>query len=89
LRRQQRCAATGVAPFALCKVAAGELDAYAVEFGKSWDFAAGVLLVREAGGTVTTWADHHYYPEHDTQILATNGLLHDTVVDLLKPYRRA
>lgn len=78
----------GSCAFALCKIAAGELDAYAVEFGKSWDLAAGMLLVREAGGTVTTWTDHHYYPEDDTQVIATNGLLHGAVVDLLTSYRR-
>jgi len=33
-------------------VALGALDAYFEQGPKSWDFAAGVLLVAEAGGTV-------------------------------------
>lgn len=73
----------GSCAVALCKIATGELDAYFVEYGKSWDFAAGTLLVREAGGIVTTWAGQNYYPEHNTQVLATNGILHLDVTALL------
>jgi myo-inositol-1(or 4)-monophosphatase len=73
---------------AMCMIATGELDAYAVEYGKSWDFAAGTLLVREAGGAVTTWRERHYYPEHNTQVLATNGLLHSEVATLISVFAR-
>ena len=73
----------GSCAVALCRIATGELDVYFVEYGKSWDFAAGTLLVREAGGTVTTWAGQPYHPEHNTQVLATNGILHDDVEKLL------
>ena len=38
----------------LCHVAAGMSDAYWEFLLKPWDCAAGVLLVREAGGQVTT-----------------------------------
>jgi myo-inositol-1(or 4)-monophosphatase len=76
----------GSCAIALCKIATGELDSYAVEYGKSWDFAAGTLLVREAGGTVTTWAGENYHPEHNTQVLATNGILHENIRGLLTPY---
>lgn len=37
----------------LCWVAAGKLDAFFATDTKIWDVAAGVLLVQEAGGTVT------------------------------------
>lgn len=37
----------------LCYVAAGRLDAYWAKDTKTWDVAAGWLLVREAGGVVT------------------------------------
>lgn len=73
----------GSCAIALCKIATGELDAYVVEYGKSWDFAAGTLLVREANGAVTNWAGETYYPEHNTQVLATNGILHGDLTQLL------
>jgi myo-inositol-1(or 4)-monophosphatase len=86
LTRTKALRCYGSCAVALCKVATGELDVYAVEYGKSWDFAAGTLLVREAGGTVTTWAGGHYHPEHNTQVLATNGILHREVKELLAPH---
>lgn len=43
----------GSAALNLCYIAAGRLDAYWATSVNTWDVAAGVLLVREAGGTVT------------------------------------
>jgi myo-inositol-1(or 4)-monophosphatase len=43
----------GAAALDLCFVAAGRLDAYWERDLKSWDLAAGLLIVREAGGFVT------------------------------------
>lgn len=45
-----RCLAS--AALSLAYVARGTLDAYHVDYLKPWDVAAGVLLVREAGGVV-------------------------------------
>jgi myo-inositol-1(or 4)-monophosphatase len=43
----------GAAALDLCYVAAGRLDAF-WEIGlKSWDLAAGTLIIREAGGIVS------------------------------------
>jgi myo-inositol-1(or 4)-monophosphatase len=44
---------TGSAALNLAYVAAGRYDAYWATSTKAWDIAAGVLLVREAGGIVT------------------------------------
>jgi len=43
----------GSAALNLCYVACGRLDAYWATSVKLWDVAAGVLMVREAGGVVT------------------------------------
>ena len=49
----------GVAALDLAYVAAGRLDGF-WEFGLSpWDIAAGILLVREAGGYVSDLAGGH------------------------------
>ncbi len=66
----------GAAALDLCMVACGRLDGF-WEFGlKSWDTAAGVLIVREAGGRVTDFEGRSFTPG-DRVCLATNGLIHD------------
>jgi myo-inositol-1(or 4)-monophosphatase len=66
----------GAAALDLCSVACGHFEGF-WEFGlKSWDTAAGILLVREAGGKVTNFAGEPYRPG-DLECLATNGLVHE------------
>ncbi len=59
-----RCAdfrRTGSAALDLAYVAAGRVDGF-FEIGlKPWDFAAGELLVREAGGLITDFTGNHNY----------------------------
>jgi myo-inositol-1(or 4)-monophosphatase len=43
----------GSAALDLCYIAQGSLDAFWEEILMPWDFAAGIVLVREAGGVVT------------------------------------
>ena len=66
----------GSAALDLCSVACGRFDGF-WEFGlKPWDSAAGILIVREAGGAVTDIAGHPYRVG-DRELLASNGLIHD------------
>ena len=65
----------GSAALDLCSVACGRFDGF-WEFGlKPWDTAAGVLLVREAGGTVSDFAGRDY-AVGGIQLLASNGAIH-------------
>lgn len=65
----------GSAALDLASVAAGRFDGF-WEFGlKSWDTAAGMLLVTEAGGMVTSLGGRPYRPG-DADILASNGRIH-------------
>ena len=74
--------AMGSAALSLAAVALGQMEGY-WEFGPNpWDFAAGALLVEEAGGRVTDFRGRPLDP-HGRQILATNGLIHDEVVSIL------
>ncbi len=69
----------GSAALDLCYVAAGRIDAH-WELGLSpWDVAAGALMVREAGGTVTDWQDRPWYPG-EPRIVASNGGVHDELL---------
>ena len=47
-----------------------------------WDYAAGTILVQEAGGTVT---NHNNEPWtiHQKDILLTNGIIHDEILAVL------
>jgi len=68
----------GAAALDLCMVACARLDAF-WEFGlKSWDTAAGALIVREAGGRVTDFEGKPFSPG-DNVCLASNGLIHEEI----------
>jgi myo-inositol-1(or 4)-monophosphatase len=73
----------GAAALDLASVAAGRLDGYWECKLKPWDVAAGVLLVEEAGGTVT---DHQGAPYsiYGHRILASNGLVHEAMAGVLQ-----
>lgn len=60
----------------LCLVAEGTLDFYWEMNIMPWDIAAGVLILREAGGTVTDFEGGDR-SEETHEIVATNGLLHE------------
>ena len=69
----------GAASLDLAYTAAGRLDGY-WEFNlKIWDLAAGVLLVREAGGQVSDFAGREQgWPSGN--IVATNGRIHEALL---------
>lgn len=73
----------GAAALDLAYVAAGRLDGYWECKLKPWDVAAGQLLVAEAGGMVTNYAGEPFsIREH--RIIASNGLIHGEMVEVLK-----
>ncbi len=65
----------GSAALDLAYVAAGRYDGYWEASLKIWDIAAGVLLVREAGGLVSDFGDGNDYLESGNIIAATPKLL--------------
>ncbi len=75
------------AGFSLASVAAGRLDAYWEQSARPWDVAAGALLVREAGGRVTSGAGDPF-DIGNTTILASNGPIHRRLVGLLSSQPR-
>jgi myo-inositol-1(or 4)-monophosphatase len=67
----------------LAYVAVGWLDAYWDAHASPWDIAAGALLVREAGGRVTTWS-HSENPDGPATVLASVAGLHTRLVRVLR-----
>jgi myo-inositol-1(or 4)-monophosphatase len=72
----------GSAALDLAYVAAGRFDAFWEFDLKPWDIAAGALLVREAGGTVTA-IDGGPLSLDDGSTLASNGRFHRTMSGVL------
>lgn len=71
----------GSAALDLAWVAAGRLDAYMETFANPWDWAAGTLLVREAGGRVS---DIPGVREGTPGILASGPDVHDALLALAR-----
>lgn len=77
---------SGSAARNLTYVALGCAD-LVVEYGdRPWDFAAGGLIIEEAGGMLTTLDGEKWSP-YIQGYLASNGKFHDEVLKLIKPFR--
>ncbi len=63
-------------------MACGRLDGFYEENLKPWDTAAGLLIINEAGGKITTF-DGGNYDIYAPNIAASNGLLHQKILGYL------
>ena len=75
----------GAIALELARVAAGSYDALVGSFRESihlHDVAAGLLLIREAGGRITDHRGNDYVPG-GPDLVATNGLVHDELIALI------
>jgi len=62
----------------------GNLDVFATE-GWVWDFAAGAIIVKEAGGEITDLEGKELdWTKERLNIVASNGLIHDQILEALK-----
>jgi myo-inositol-1(or 4)-monophosphatase len=74
----------GTASLDLCMVGLGRYGAYFEYQLSPWDFAAGRLFVEEAGGKVTD-ARGGELPIGKSSILATNGKIHEAMLEVVRP----
>lgn len=73
----------GAAAAEICYIAAGRFEARIESYLGPWDIAAGTLILMQAGGKVTDFeGGDTFYSGH--QVLATNGKLHNQLLDVLK-----
>jgi len=69
--------AHGSAVAGLCSVANGDMEAYVHAALSPWDYAAGILIIEEAGGVVTRWDGGPIRLfDGKTTLLASNKALH-------------
>lgn len=84
--RAQDIRRIGSAAIELCYVACGRTDAYFELILKPWDFAAGMIILLEAGGKVTDYSGAPVSPEHSVSMLATNGRIHEELLEVLNSH---
>lgn len=73
--------AIGCAELAACYVAAGRMDVYCEQMIMPWDYAAGNLIVREAGGVATDWKGERPSLSRGGSLIVANGASHRAVLD--------
>jgi myo-inositol-1(or 4)-monophosphatase len=75
----------GSAALDLCYVAAGRLDGYFEVDLNIWDFAAGGIILEEAGGTVTDWFGEPVIPHRrKADVASSNGKIHPSLLSLIQ-----
>jgi myo-inositol-1(or 4)-monophosphatase len=74
----------GSAALDLSYLAAGRYDGYWEVSLQPWDMAAGKLIVEEAGGKITDYQGNPLNVKMPTSVVATNGILHDSILSMLK-----
>ena len=72
----------GSASLDMAYVAAGRCDGFWQRNLNYWDIAAGIILVKEAGGFVTDFEGENRYVENKT-ILATNSRISKEMIEVL------
>ena len=72
----------GAAALDLCDVARGRFEGFWELLLAPWDLAAGVLIIREAGGKATDLAGNDA-PLRAGPIVASNGVMHDWLLSQL------
>jgi len=73
----------GSASLDMAYVAAGRCDGFWQRCLNYWDIAAGIILIKEAGGFVTDFKGNNTYIENKT-ILATNSGINKEMIEVLK-----
>lgn len=88
LMASQEVRRDGSAALDLCYVASGRFDGFWELKLKPWDVAGGSLIVREAGGVVSNLMGGKG-SIHDSEILASNGKVHQQMIEVLRKTREA
>lgn len=73
----------GSASLDLCFMACGRFEGFWEQNLKPWDTAAGYLIAREAGANITDFSNRAF-SIYGSEILATNGWIHEDMLRLLK-----
>lgn len=79
---------SGSAALELCDVACGRVEGYFEQLLSPWDFAAGALIVQQAGGIVTDMSGTALQFAEKSSVIAANPQCFDALVRLAEQARR-
>jgi myo-inositol-1(or 4)-monophosphatase len=88
LVRCQAIRRSGSAALNLCYLAAGRFELYWSYATKIWDVAAGVLIVQEAGGIVTSPSGGPFSLEEPHFLAAANPAIYAQLAEIAKGTKR-
>ena len=88
IMESQEVRRSGAASLDLCNLAVGRLDGYWELKLHPWDVAAGSLIVQEAGGKVSDFSGSRF-SIHDKEIIASNGKIHEQMLDVIRAVQRS
>ncbi len=75
---------SGSAALDLVYTACGRIDGFFERNLKPWDYCGGICIVNEADGKVTNMHGGAVTYDRNSDILASNGILHDELIELVK-----
>lgn len=74
---------TGSAAMELAYIACGRQGGYFEIILQPWDFAAGIIILEEAGGRITDFEGKRVHPAKAGSVVATNGKFHEELLGLV------
>lgn len=75
---------SGSAAYDICSVACGRTDAYFEMLLSPWDFAAGRIILAEAGGKCTDFDGKTLKCSEPSSFLCSNSLIHTQLISIIK-----
>lgn len=73
----------------LCFMADGRIDGYFEQHLKPWDYAAGSLILTEAGGMLTDYDGQPLPMDRPSSIIASNGVIHREIQQIIGRYKKS
>lgn len=80
---------SGSAALDIAYIAAGRADGFFEMNLQPWDYAAGMLLLKEAGGSITRWNGEPLSVLSPGSVLATNGFVHEEMLQVISTSYRS
>lgn len=75
---------SGSAALDIAYVACGRVDGYFEKILSPWDYAAGLLILQEAGGSLTDYFGHCPTGTAVTSVCCSNGAIQDQMLDIIR-----
>ena len=74
----------GTTALELCYIASGSVDGFICSGDELWDFAAGIVIVQEAGCVFTDWRGNPWDGKN-THLLISRAEIHHKLIGITKP----